>query len=577
LDLEVLEGRTLLSGDVNSLFFQYNASDIAVFNPITNKPVPFSVQHHLPLNTSTQNSLLNNEGKIVTGKDRAGDEYTITVHGPGYVIVTDTTPFDGSLDDNIDTIQLVGTNINTTYVTGTVTPSVHVQTSSTVLFNKLIDSSGVNSIVLNGFTLEQTVTPAGGVENSGTGIFLTGGVRTLSFANIVAPIDTSTSAVAVDVEIGDPSTPLKVEPTIKIGSVFTTVANSTATTAPTNVAVTTPSVQIIVNGQIRKIDLISTSQSTVQASQQFLFPVVGTTGRTSIQAAGIGTLNVRGGATNLTASRSATPFQSSFTSLSQLNRAHFHGPTDAVGLDVTTGNVGSLKYDKGIGNPAGNFVGALTSTSGTNTGVSTVGPAVPATEYGLPASQVGYASLGYLGGQVTAKNIKHIKVGPANTVGQTPTNPDFVQLRQLNYPYVIPRPGTALSNVAIVASGNIGKTSITGNLVNSEVKSGFDYTSFASGLEGTRAASTLGRVHVNGDLVNSVVSATYRPHNHVYGTSLDTAGPGTITGNSNSHLYNTSAITTLNNTGAGYFAKTKKGGYLPPPVRPSTVNGVPAR
>ncbi len=42
----------------------------------------------------------------------------ITVHGPGKVIVTDTTPNDGVLDDDINTIQLVGTSINSTYVTG---------------------------------------------------------------------------------------------------------------------------------------------------------------------------------------------------------------------------------------------------------------------------------------------------------------------------------------------------------------------------------------------------------------------------------------------------------------------------
>ena len=31
--------------------------------------------------------------------------------GPGQVIVTDTTPDDGSLDDEIDTIQIIGSNL----------------------------------------------------------------------------------------------------------------------------------------------------------------------------------------------------------------------------------------------------------------------------------------------------------------------------------------------------------------------------------------------------------------------------------------------------------------------------------
>ena len=59
-----------------------------------------------------------NAGQDRHRHDRAGDKWTITVHGPGKVIVTDTTPNDGVLDDDINTIQLVGTNPRTTYVTG---------------------------------------------------------------------------------------------------------------------------------------------------------------------------------------------------------------------------------------------------------------------------------------------------------------------------------------------------------------------------------------------------------------------------------------------------------------------------
>ena len=82
-----------------------------------------------------------------------------------------------------------------TYVTGQTVASAHVLTSGTVLFNRLIDTSGVKSIVLNGFTLEETVTPpaAAAGENASlflnTGIYLTGGVGLLQFHNIVAPQD----------------------------------------------------------------------------------------------------------------------------------------------------------------------------------------------------------------------------------------------------------------------------------------------------------------------------------------------------------------------------------------------------
>ncbi len=65
-------------------------------------------------------ALLTNQGKVVTGTDRSGNEWTITVHGPGQVIVTDTTPNDGSLDDDIATIQIINSDIRRTYVTGTV-------------------------------------------------------------------------------------------------------------------------------------------------------------------------------------------------------------------------------------------------------------------------------------------------------------------------------------------------------------------------------------------------------------------------------------------------------------------------
>jgi hypothetical protein len=562
--LEALEGRTLLTVTPNNPFFQYTASDLAVFNPITNKPVPYSVQHQLAFNHGPNQSLLSNEGKIVSGKDRAGNEWTITVHGPGYVIVTDTSPNDGILDDNIDTIQLVGTDINKTYVTGNVVTSFRVQSSSTIPFNRLIAQSGVRSVILNGFSLSQTVAPLSGPNNVNTGIFLTGGVRYLQFHDIQAPIDTSTIDVPINVVIGDPSTPLQVQPTIKLDHIFNTVFNSTLTTAPANVAQTTPTVNIIVNGQLRGLDIFSTTNSTVAAGQQFLFPTVGTTGRTSVQTLGINNLNVRGAATNLTASRSAVPFQSGFSGMQKLGTAHFHGPTDAVGIQVT-GPIKSLKFDKGLGDPTGTFIG-----------VTAGGQSIPATRYGLPADQASYAALGYVAGQVTANSIGSVKVDPANVNLQTPTNPDFVQLyRQGNTAYFV-TPGTALTNSAIVSAGNIGRTKVTGDLLNSEIKSGFHYGSFSAGLEGTRAASKLGPYTQNGNSINGVTSATYRPFRHFYGTPNDTAGPGRITGNVNGALQATGGITPLTNAGAGVFARTKVG-YLPPPQSPTRVHGKKVR
>ena len=566
--LEALETRQLLTA-YNYFNFPgplsvYRPQDLQVLNPITNQPTGFNVKNAILSNPTSSNPLLGNEGKIVTGKDRAGDEWTITVHGPGYAIVTDITPNDGSLDDAIDTIQLVGTNINTTYVTGNVTTSFRVQDDSTIPFNHLIDTGGVRSVILNGFSLsDDKSTLDATAPNTGTSIELLGGVRYLSFANIVAPVDTSQSAGPVDVIIGDPSTPLpkQVQPVIHLESIFNTVFDSTATTVPALIPQTTPTVSILVNGAIKDLSFISTGQDRIIPSDQFLFPTVATTGRTAVQATAIGSLNVAGGATNFTASRSGTPFgsatQNGFNGLAYLKSAHFAGPTDAVGLDVTNGAIGTLRYDKGIGNPAGSFLAK-----------NAAGEDLPATGYGLPADKNGYPATGLLGGEVTARSIKSLTVGPANYTAQTPSNPDFVQLLRLREPYYVYTPGNALTNAVVATSGSIGKTTITGNSVYSEVKSGFHYPSFAAGLEGTRAASKIGPYKQNGSLVGSVTSATYRPYFGLYGNPLSQVGNGRVTGNVSGTVENTGGVTGLGNVGAGVYAAVKRKGYLPPPSNP---------
>src|SRR5271166_4205778 len=187
LEPEQLESRLVLSTAFSNYLSLYIPSDLYVNNPITNQRIPISyrdlMQHNNP-----NSSLLSNEGKVVSGTDRAGDVWTITVHGPGQVIVTDTTPNDGSLDDDIATIQIVNSSLTSTYVTGTVVSSNRLLTSGTVLFDRLIATSGVRSIVLNGFNLSADVTPA--VDQT-AGIFLYGGVQTLSFNDVLGLIDTS--------------------------------------------------------------------------------------------------------------------------------------------------------------------------------------------------------------------------------------------------------------------------------------------------------------------------------------------------------------------------------------------------
>ena len=495
-----------------------------------------------------QLSFLDNDGKVVTGKDRAGNEYTITVHGPGVVIVTDATPTDGILADDIDTIQLIGTSLENTYVTGQVLSSFKVQTDGTTQFNRLLNVEGVASIILNGFTLAQTVPPpVGAFNNSNTGIFLSGGVGTLQFHNIEAPIDLATSDLPINIIIGAS----RVEPRIRLDSIFNTVINTGSASVASSPQVT-PTVNIIVDGQVRSLDIISSTQATIDADSQFAFPTIGTTGRTAIQAGGIDRLKVLGSARNLTASRSGTPFQNGLTGMSHIGRADFGGNADALGLDVN-GPIHRLRFARGLGNP--------------------IGSSRAATAFGTPASEFGYPSVGLVGGLVTANDIRQLKVAPANQTLQTAGDSDFVQERRQGSTRYYTRPGNALTSAIIVSSDSIGETTVVGNAVNSEIKAGFHYPSFAAGLEGTRGASRIGPVRYRGDLLDSVVSSTYRPFQRVYGTPADVVGSGSIRGRFDGNLVQTGTITALGNRGTGFFAR-RKDGYLPPPETSRRVASV---
>jgi hypothetical protein len=547
--LETLESRQLLTGP----------SGIAFYQP-TNLPPRVVLANNATANLNhpvtagpRQLSFLDNDGKIVTGTDRQGNAWTITVHGPGAVIVTDATPADGMLDDDIDTIQIVDSNINTTFVTGTVVASPRVNTDGVVFFNHLIAQNGVNSIVLNGFTLTQTVLPPTNVPTAqNPAIFLPGGVRVLQFHDIDASIDAAAATPPYVIKIGTDTTPLTVKPAIRLDSIFNIAFDSSLTVNPA-VPQTTPTVDILVNGQLQSLDIVSTAASPVPAAEQFAFPLVGVTGRTAVQAIGINKLNVVGAAKNLTVSRQSTPFKNDFSGLDHLGSATFGGNTDAVGLDVQ-GPIGKLTFLKGQGNPTGD------------------NPA--ATSLGTPTAEFGYPALGFLGGVVTARSIGSLKVAPANIVLQTSNNPNNVQLYRQGVTTFYPRAGNALSNSVIASAGNIGKTTILGDLQESEIKAGFHYASFVAGLEGTRSASKIAPLSLKGNLVNSVISASFRPNIlRQYGVAGDTFGPGTIQGHVSGIAVNTGETTSLNNTGSGVFARHKIGN-LPPPQKPLRVKGV---
>jgi hypothetical protein len=543
---EVLESRQLLSSASLGYLSFYLPSDLYVTNPISGQRESVPVSR--VINPNDPNSPgLNNAGKIVSGIDRAGDKWTITVHGPGKVIVTDTTPNDGALDDDINTIQLVGTSPKDTYVTGNVIDSNLEQTGGVMLFNELIDTSGVKSIELNGFVLSNAVTPP---VTTQTGIFLYGGVGTLSFASIDAAVDTAVNPAPYQVVIGTANTPLKVAPSIYINSINNIVFDSAtdSTTAPTT-PVTTPSVELVVNGVIKNFDIVSATQGAVPAAFQFEFPIVGTTGRTAVQATAVDNVNVKGSAKNLTLSRSLTPFQNDGTGLKYLKKATFGGNADAVGIDVN-GPIGRLAFKKGLGDPTGVNTEDPPETEGD----------LPATQYGIPEGSTGYPASGYLGGTIKAKRIRSLKVLPANVQVQTPQNPLFVQPQNQGIPLYIPSPGFALSNVIVATSGSINNVDILGIQQYSEIKTGFDFSSYVAGLEGTRAASTISDLNANGDMINSVISATVRPSDNHYSHTTGIFGKGTIAGKVNGKTYATGqeGLTALGNTGTGLFARHVK-------------------
>jgi hypothetical protein len=529
----MLERREVLSHAVPSYLSPWIPSDLPVTNPQNGQREIYVA----PSAASGQG--LTNEGKVVSGTDRAGDTWVITVHGPGKVIVTDTTPNDGVLDDDINTIQLVGTSPTSTYVTGNVTASAENLTSGVVYFNSLIDSSGVKSVELNGFILTNEVSPA--VSNA-TGIFLYGGVKTLSFDSILQYQDTSVTTTPYQIVIGTAGKAMKYQPSIYLESIDNLVYNSTLATNPST-PITTSSVQFVVNGAIDNFSIVSTTQGTVPAAYQFEFPVTGTTGQTSIQASGISNLDVKGSARNLSVSKSGKPFSSDGSGLKYLKKATFGGVADGVALDVD-GPIDHLTFKKGLGDPTGVF-----------TATSSTGQLLPATTYGVPVGSTGYPAAGYVGGIVKASHIKHLKVAAANTLTQTSQNPNYIQTTSTGNATYYATPGYALTNAAITTTGSVDKAEVKGTLLNSEIKTGYDYASYVAGLEGTRAASKIKKLKLEGDLINSDVSASFRPANNHYDLSTGTAGPGSITGVFTGTAYDTGGVTPLGNTGSGLFAR----------------------
>ncbi len=556
--LEILESRQLLS---SSGYQFYHPANFPVAKAQTNSPQLY-VNHPIGNGQRTLAGL-DNDGKVLTGKDRQGDEWQITVHGPGVVIVTDATPNDGALDDDLDTIQIVGSDPEKTFVTGQVVASARVITDGTVLFNHLFAENGVNHIVLNGFNLARTVDPPPGqFNNENYEIYLPGGVQYLSFNNVEGQFNPGTNDQPFEIVIGRLDVPLRVAPTIKIGSILNSVFDSTEANVPLGLPPTDPTVSIIVNGPIQSLEMVSaTAQPNVPAGFQFVTPTVGTTGRTAVRATAIDGLKVDGTARNFTVSRGAVPFANSFAGLSRLGHAAFGGPTDGVGLDVSHGNIGRLTLLKGLGDPTGNLSGAQ--------------------NLGRPVSQWGNSAFGLLGGTVVAQNIDKLEAGPNSLVFQTGQDPDFQQIDGTGSTTFYTRPGRAFTNAVVMTDGSIRNANIVGDLQGSEIKTGSNYFSYLAGLQAVRQPSRITPIRVRGSLVDSVISATYRATDGIYGnvddataTTNDEAGPGLIRGQlQQGGIFYGNTLTALYQQGTGFYAKYKQG-YLPPLSRPTRIQNV---
>lgn len=568
--LETLETRQLLA---QSPYLPINAYPLTDF-PAARDPgrVPAAQIDH-PIGSS-QATLAgySNQGRVITGQDRQGNRYQLKLTGPGSIIVTDATPTDGVLDDDIDTIRLVGTSLTKSVLTGTViesfnAPQVYTQlpTLGQVRFNRLAAAGGVKRITLNGFLLSDTLSQDGAaVVNATTGVDLKGGVGRLEFQGIDGRFSALTATLPIVIQIGSLSTALTVRPDIRIDSIQNTVYDAGAIgiggtgVIPTG-PLTTPSISLVVNGEVASFNVVSITQATNPASLlpaingniqvppneiipandaalQYQFPIVGTTGRTAVQATSIRHVRASGNVTNTTFSKSNQPFQNSLTGLDSVGSVQVGGTADAVAID-SRGSIAGLKFARSAGSPIGVSNNPI--------------------YYGTPADRRGYPANGYVGVQaVTEGDIGSIQAAPVDRFTQTSQDPAQIQSGLNGTQVNVVRPGTAVQSSVIVANGSIGKTHVVGDLRNSQINTGTNYYASIGGIEGVTGASKIGPAKIKGDLVDTVVAASYRSNDGIYGNGNDTAGDGTISGTQSGTVIQTATGTTATGArGSGFFSR----------------------
>lgn len=576
--VEALESRALMTTLPASPFKYFTTSNV----PVQTKMHGGTYQAPYVAAQGGQRLLnnLDNGGKVVQGEDRQGNQWVITVHGPGQVVVTDVTPNDGVLMDDLNTIQIVGGNINKTYVTGQVSSSSRVLTNGMVQFQHLISQNGVNSIILNGFALAQTVpsiVPPPSVVVPDINVYLPGGVRTLQIADVNAYNNAGGVYDPFEIVVGDVSAPLKFAPIIRVGTIYNTNYDSTSQSVPA-IPSDDPGVIFQIYGPTHAITTNAITRDTPLAGLESKYPPTGAQGMTSIATTSIAQFQSMGGVNYTRIAKDNSKSISSFTAMNHAGLIHVGGTADALSVS-TNGPIRSLRLMKGLGNP-----------NGTSTATTT---------FGTPIGSTGFPAAGYLGGQINAGAINRVNVGAANTLMRVSNSPGFAQSLNGSTAYV-PTAGNALTNSAITTSGSMGtkpvhtgkikhfgKTIqssasgvvINGDLQTSELAAGFNYNQYVNGVSPLTGPSVIRNLKMKGSLVDSVISASYAPNS---GTSDFLSGPsnqvspGKVTGNIKKPglIYFDGRGTALGRLGSGVFAR-RKNGALPPANPPlSTAGGV---
>ena len=210
---------------------------------------------------------------------------------------------------------------------------------------------------------------------------------------------------------------------------------------------------------------------------QVYFPPVGTTGRTSVQATAIDNLNVHGSAKNFTVSRAPVPFSSENSGLNYLKKATFGGNADGVGLDVK-GKIGKLKFKRGLGNPNGVFTAKSSST----------GLLLPATIYGTPKARPAIRPPATWAAR-SAPRASTSSTSGGQRLRADGAEPELRPARGAGISDLCHRaPAYALTNAVVTTSGRSARPIFDGTSLNTEIKTGFDLTSYRGRAWRGRAA-----------------------------------------------------------------------------------------